>query len=87
METKEFYNMSNIFYLPEEARWSFVLKNAKLADIVLKIDTDLHTIEKNNPAFKGTLTDNYFSRLNMDVTKLAALLDTINNINTIKDKQ
>ena len=87
LEMKEFYNMSNIFYLPEEARWSFVMENAKQADIALKIDTALHTIEKNNPALKGALPDNYFSRLNMDVSKLAALLDTINNIDTIKDKQ
>lgn len=87
LEMKEFYNMSNIFYLPEEARWSFVIENAKQADIALKIDTALHTIEKNNPALKGALPDNYFSRLNMDVSKLAALLDTINNIDTIKDKQ
>lgn len=87
LELKEFYNMSNIFYLPEESRWSFIIENSKQADIALKIDTALHTIEKNNPALKGALPDNYFSRLNMDVSKLAALLDTINNIDTIKDKQ
>ncbi len=87
LEMKEFYNMSNIFYLPEEARWSFVIENSKQADIALKIDTALHTIEKNNPSLKGALPDNYFSRLNMDVSKLAALLDTINNIDTTKDKE
>ena len=87
LEMKEFYNMSNIFYLPEESRWSFIIKNSKQDDIALKIDTALHTIEKNNPALKGALPDNYFSRLNMDVSKLAALLDTINNIDTIKDKE
>ena len=87
LEMKEFYNMSNIFYLPEEARWSFIIANSKQNDIALKIDTALHTIEKNNPSLKGALPDNYFSRLNMDVSKLAALLDTINNIDTIKDKQ
>lgn len=87
LELKEFYNMSNIFYLPEESRWSYIIENSKQADIALKIDTALHTIEKNNPALKGALPDNYFSRLNMDVSKLAALLDTINNIDTIKDKQ
>lgn len=87
LEMKEFYNMSNIFYLPEEARWSYIIENSKQADIALKIDTALHTIEKNNPSLKGALPDNYFSRLNMDVSKLAALLDTINNIDTIKDKQ
>jgi type I restriction enzyme M protein len=87
LEMKEFYNMSNIFYLPEEARWTFIIENSKQNDIALKIDTALHTIERNNPALKGALPDNYFSRLNMDVSKLAALLDTINNIDTIKDKQ
>jgi type I restriction enzyme M protein len=87
LEIKEFYNQSNIFYLTEEARWSFIIENSKQNDIALKIDTALHIIEKNNPSLKGALPDNYFSRLNMDVSKLAALLDTINNIDTIKDKQ
>ncbi|WP_333878694.1 type I restriction-modification system subunit M [Flavobacterium sp.] len=87
LEMKEFYNMQNIFYLPAEARWSTIMENSKQADIALKIDTALHTIEKNNPTLKGALPDNYFSRLNMDVSKLAALLDTINNIDTLRDKQ
>ena len=72
IEMKEFYNMQNIFYLPEEARWRTIIEHSKQADIALKIDTALHTIEKNNPALKGALPDNYFSRLNMDVSKLAA---------------
>jgi type I restriction enzyme M protein len=87
LEMKEFYNMSNIFFLPEESRWSFIIANSKQNDIALKIDTALHTVEKNNPSLKGALPDNYFSRLNLDVSKLSALLDTINNIDTIKDKQ
>ncbi|MEO9887561.1 MAG: class I SAM-dependent DNA methyltransferase [Balneola sp.] len=87
IEMKEFYNMKNIFFLPEKARWSYITKNAKQDDIAIKIDTALHTVEKNNPALKGALPDNYFSRLNMDVSKLAALLDTINNIDTLKDKE
>ncbi|MFW5983213.1 MAG: N-6 DNA methylase [bacterium] len=87
LEMKEFYNMKNVFFLPEEARWSFIIKNAKQADIALKIDTALHTVEKNNPALKGALPDNYFSRLNLEVSKLSALLDTINNINTLQDKE
>lgn len=87
LEMPEFYNMKNIFFLAEESRWSFIIANAKQNDISLKIDTALHTVEKNNPSLKGALPDNYFSRLNMDVSKLAALLDTINNIDTLKDKQ
>jgi type I restriction enzyme M protein len=87
LEMKEFYNMKNIFFLPEESRWSTIIVNSKQTDIALRIDTALHTVEKNNPALKGALPDNYFSRLNMEVSKLSALLDTINNIDTLKDKQ
>ena len=87
LEVPEFYNMKNVFFLPKEARWSTIIDNAKQADVAIKIDTALHTVEKNNPTLKGALPDNYFSRLNMDVSKLSALLDTINNIDTIKDKQ
>lgn len=83
----EFYTMKNVFYLPEEARWSYIMQHAKQQDIALKIDTALFTIEQNNPALKGALPDNYFSRLGLDVSKLSALLDTINQINTIADKE
>lgn len=83
----EFYTMKNVFYLPEISRWSYIVENAKQEDIALKIDTALFTLEKNNPALKGALPDNYYSRLNFDVSKLASLIDTINNIDTLKDKE
>lgn len=83
VEMKDFYNMKNVFFLEEVSRWSFIIKNAKQNDIALKIDTALHTIEKDNPALKGALPDNYFSRLGLDRTKLATLIDTINEINTL----
>ena len=85
VEMKDFYAMKNVFYLEEISRWSYINKNAKQNDISLKIDTALNTIEKNNPALKGALPDNYFSRLALDKTKLASLLDTINDIDTLKD--
>lgn len=37
------------------------------------------------PALKGALPDNYFSRLALDKTKLASSFDTINYIDTLKD--
>jgi type I restriction enzyme M protein len=79
----EFYAKDNVFYLPEDARWSFIQKQAKQDDIAVKIDTALHTVEKNNVSLKGALPDNYFSRLGLDSSKLAALIDTINNIETL----
>jgi type I restriction enzyme M protein len=87
LDMVEFYTSRNVFYLPEISRWSYLIGNAKQDDIAIKIDTALFTVEKNNPALKGALPDNYYSRMNLDVSKLASLLDTINNINTIRDKQ
>ena len=85
VEIKEFYNMKNVFFLNEKSRWSYIIKNAKQDDIAIKIDTALHDIEKNNPSLRGALPDNYFSRLGLDKSKLAALLDNINDIDTLKD--
>jgi type I restriction enzyme M protein len=87
LEMKEFYNMQNVFFLSEEARWSYIMENAKQDDIALKIDSALHNVERNNPSLKGALPDNYFSRLGMDATKLSALLDTVNNIDTLLDEK
>ena len=77
------YTKDNVFYLTEESRWSFILQNAKQEDIALKIDTTLSTIEKTNKSLKGALPDNYFSRLGLTASKLAALIDVINNIDTL----
>ncbi|MXV38951.1 N-6 DNA methylase [Flavobacteriaceae bacterium Ap0902] len=85
VEMRDFYNMKNVFFLEENSRWSYIIKNAKQDDIAIKIDTALHLIEKNNPSLKGALPDNYFSRLQLDKSKLASLLDKINEIDTIQD--
>ncbi len=81
----EFYTKDNVFYLPEEARWKTILKHAKQDDIAIRIDTALHTVEKTNKSLAGALPDNYFSRLELDNSKLSALIDTINNIDTMAD--
>ncbi|KAB7622693.1 type I restriction-modification system subunit M [Alkalilimnicola sp. S0819] len=83
----EFYTMKNVFYLPEHARWSSIQKQAKQDDIAVKIDTALHDVEKNNKALRGALPDNYFSRMGLDPSKLAALIDSINNIDTLADNE
>lgn len=87
IEMKDFYTMENVFFLDEISRWSYIQKNAKQNDVALKIDTALHTIEKNNPSLKGALPDNYFSRLGLEPTKLASLIDKISEIDTLKDKE
>lgn len=87
IERPEFYNMSNVFFLEETSRWSYIVQKARQNDIALIIDTALHTIEKDNKALKGALPDNYFSRLGIDTAKLAALISEIDSIHTTKDKE
>ena len=87
IERPEFYNMNNVFFLKEETRWTHIVSKARQNDIALIIDTALHTIEKDNKALKGALPDNYFSRLGLDTSKLAALISEIDSIDTLKDKE
>ena len=86
VEKVEFYTMENVFYLPEQSRWRFILQHAKQDDLAVKIDSALHAMEKTNKQLAGALPDNYFSRLGLDGSKLAALIDTINNIDTLANE-
>lgn len=87
VEMPEFYNMSNVFFLEEISRWSYIKEKAKQNDLTLIIDTALHTIEKDNKSLKGALPDNYFSRLGLESSDLGTLVDKISEINTIKDNE
>lgn len=87
IEVKAFYTRDNVFYLTPESRWSYIMENAKQDNIALLIDTALSTIEKNNEQLRGALPDNYYSRLNLDTTKLASLLDVIDGIEMTADKE
>ncbi len=71
MDRIPFYTQDNVFYLPPESRWSFIMDNAKQDDIALKIDTALYTIEKTNPVLKGALPDHYISS-RIDIQKAVA---------------
>ena len=87
VEQAVFYNAKNVFYLNEASRWDYIMENAKQNDIAIKIDLALATVEKDNPTLKGALPSNYYSGLGLDRSKLAALLDEINKIDTLKDPE
>ena len=77
IEMPDFYNMSNVFFLEEISRWSYIVLKAKQNDLALIIDTTLHTIEKDNKALKGALSDNYFSRLGLDSSKELSIINLL----------
>ncbi len=81
LEITSFYTKDNVFFIPENARWKYLMSQAKQEDIAIKIDTALHEIETKNPSLSGALPDNYYSRLQLDSGVLASLLDKMNQIN------
>lgn len=88
LEMLPFYTKDNVFFIPECARWAYLMKEAKQDDIAIKVDTALHEIEVKNPSLAGALPDNYYSRLGLDSNVLSSLLDKMNGINlkTEQDK-
>lgn len=87
LDLVEFYTAKNVFYLTEHSRWSYLMEHAKQPDIAIKIDAALAEVERENETLKGALPSNYYSSLGLDQTKLSALLDEINKIDTLKDRE
>jgi type I restriction enzyme M protein len=78
-EDKDEYSGENIFFVPIEARWSFLLGKAKQPDIGTFVDGAMDAIEKENPSLKGVLPK-VFARQNLDPTSLGGLIDLVGNI-------
>ena len=80
LEDPAFYNAANVYYLPEEARWSYLVKNAGANDIAVKIDNAMAEAERINPALKGALPLGLFATLGAEIRSIKALIDAINQI-------
>ena len=79
-EEQDEYTAENIFFVPETARWSLLVSQAKFPNIGVIVDTAMEAIESNNPILKGVLPKVY-ARQNLDATVLGELIDLIGNIN------
>lgn len=78
-EDKDEYKAENVFFVPAEARWSFLLSKAKQPTVGTIVDDAMDAIEKENPNLKGVLPKVY-ARQNLDPTSLGDLIDMIGNI-------
>ncbi|PIF20351.1 MULTISPECIES: class I SAM-dependent DNA methyltransferase [unclassified Acidovorax] len=78
-EDKDEYKAENIFFVPPEARWSFLLSKAKLPTVGTFVDAAMDAIEKENPSLKGVLPK-VFARQNLDPASLGGLIDLVGNI-------
>lgn len=73
-EDKDEYMAENIFWVPKEARWSYINNNSKKPEIGQLIDKAMIAIEKENESLKGVLPKD-FSRPGLDKSKLGGIID------------
>lgn len=78
-EDRDEYTAYNVFFVPETARWSYLLNQAKQVTIGKIVDDAMEAIENENPQLKGVLPKVY-ARQNLDPTSLGELIDLIGNI-------
>lgn len=78
-EDRDEYKAENVFFVPAQARWSYLLTKAKQPDIGKTVDAAMDAIEKENPSLRDVLPK-VFARGNLDPTNLGGLMDLIGNI-------
>ena len=74
------YLAEGVFWVPEIARWEYIAKHSKQAEIGQVVDNALDAIEKENDSLRGVLPKNY-SRPELDKRILGEIIDLFTNIN------
>lgn len=69
----------NVFWVPKEARWSYLQDNAKQPTIGKLVDDAMVAIERDNHSLKGVLPKEY-ARPGLDKQRLGELIDLIGTI-------
>jgi type I restriction enzyme M protein len=78
-EDRDEYLADNIFWVPPEARWSSLQKNAKRPEIGTLLDDAMAAIERDNKVLKGVLPKDY-ARPALDKARLGEIIDLIATI-------
>ncbi len=78
-EDRDEYLGENVFWVPKEARWSFLQGKAKQPEIGKYLDDGMVAIERDNPILKNILPKD-FARPTLDKTRLGELIDLISGI-------
>lgn len=78
-EDPDEYRAENVFWVPPEARWSFLQGKAKQPTIGKLVDEAMVAIERDNTRLKGVLPKDY-ARPALDKHRLGELIDLIGTI-------
>jgi len=78
-EDPDEYRAQNVFWVPQEARWTHLQAKAKQPSIGKLVDEAMDAIERDNPSLKGVLPKQY-ARPALDKQRLGELIDLIGTI-------
>lgn len=79
LEDVDEYVSRRAFWVPKEARWDYLARNAKKPEIGKIIDEAMEAIEKDNRSLKSVLLKNY-ARPGLNKQRLGELIDLIGTI-------
>jgi type I restriction enzyme M protein len=78
-EDPDEYRAKNIFWVPPEARWPHLKRQARQSTIGTLVDDAMAAVERDNPSLKGVLPKDY-GRPALDKQRLGQLIDLVSNI-------
>ena len=78
-EDPDEYAAVRIFWVPKEARWSFLRDNAPQPTIGRLVDDAMTAIERDNPTIRGVLPKDY-ARPGLDKQRLGQLINLVSDI-------
>src|SRR5882724_7632100 len=86
LESRDEYTAERVFWVPPEARWSYLQNQATRPEIATLIDDAILAVERDNPNLKGKLPRDY-ARRGIEPIKLKGLIDLIADIGFKGDRQ
>ena len=78
-EDPDEYKAASIFWVPKEARWSYLKANAPQPTIGTLVDDAMAAIERDNPSLKTVLPKD-FGRVGLDKIRLGQIINLVSDI-------
>ena len=83
-EDRDEYSAENVFFVPVEARWSYLQGQAKQPDIGKTIDLAMEAIERENAKRLKGILPKVYGQQKLDQKCLGGLIDLIGTIDLVK---
>ena len=79
LDERDYYKAVNVFWVPQESRWSVIQENSKQPDIAQRIDNALYEVEKENPKLEG-IVERRYADAKLPAADLGSVVDLIGSI-------